>query len=363
MAVSPIHLMQVKNADKAASTSTPDVPFNRVLSSEMSQQGTIKAPIRNAQKADPSQKTDPVQPKDQVEFSQASSDSSPQISTEMLAILGQFQIVGKSAPGTTAPTDGKLADTTQSLPQLTQKSVIDNLKLTDKPQLAKQIAVEPADDLATNSKTTPLANARTEAGFADMLKTAELTKADPRTALPNTDLNNAQAALPNQLLPAPVINQPTAIDVSHTLAGQVMDKLTPRVGTPAWDQALGQKITWMIGGAEQSASISLNPPDLGPLQVVLNVTNDQANATFIAAQPEVRLAIEAAMPKLREMMSDAGIQLGQANVSADNPNRQGNPSDSNGAQSRNGTAINSVENNVNMPVKMVTGQGLVNTFV
>ena len=60
----------------------------------------------------------------------------------------------------------------------------------------------------------------------------------------------------------------------------------------------------------------------GPMQVVLNVHNQQADATFITAQPEVKQALEAAMPKLREMMDQAGIQLGQANVQTGMPNHQ-----------------------------------------
>ena len=95
-----------------------------------------------------------------------------------------------------------------------------------------------------------------------------------------------------------------------------VDRLTPAVGTPAWDQALGQKIVWMAHGGEQSASLTMNPPDLGPMQVVLSVSNNQATVDFMAAQPEVRQALEAALPRLRDMMSESGIQLGQANVSA-----------------------------------------------
>jgi flagellar hook-length control protein FliK len=49
---------------------------------------------------------------------------------------------------------------------------------------------------------------------------------------------------------------------------------------------------------------------------VLNVSNDSASASFSSAQPEVRAALEAAMPRLREMMADAGIQLGNATVSS-----------------------------------------------
>lgn len=96
-------------------------------------------------------------------------------------------------------------------------------------------------------------------------------------------------------------------------------RLTPSVGTTAWGQALGEKMVWMAAGAQQTASLTLNPPNLGPLQIVLNVSNDQATASFFSAQPEVRQALEAAFPRLKEMMSEAGIQLGQATVSADTP--------------------------------------------
>ncbi|MBH1985156.1 MAG: flagellar hook-length control protein FliK, partial [Burkholderiales bacterium] len=102
------------------------------------------------------------------------------------------------------------------------------------------------------------------------------------------------------------------------------DKLTGRVGTPAWDQQLGQKVVWMAAGGDQSATLTLNPPDLGPVQVVLTVTNDQADAAFMSAQPEVRQALEAAMPRLREMMSEAGIAFGSATVSAGTPEQQNN---------------------------------------
>lgn len=96
-------------------------------------------------------------------------------------------------------------------------------------------------------------------------------------------------------------------------------KLAPQVGTTAWNQALGEKIVWMAGAAQQTATLTLNPPNMGPLQVVINLSNDQATANFFSAQPEVRQALEAAFPRLREMMNEAGIELGQATVSSETP--------------------------------------------
>ena len=116
--------------------------------------------------------------------------------------------------------------------------------------------------------------------------------------------------------------QPGALQQAAAAVALPADKLTGRVGTPAWDQQLGQKVVWMAAGGDQSATLTLNPPDLGPVQVVLTVTNDQADAAFMSAQPEVRQALEAAMPRLREMMSEAGIAFGSATVSAGTPEQQ-----------------------------------------
>lgn len=156
--------------------------------------------------------------------------------------------------------------------------------------------------------------------------------------------------------------------LTQAAAGTPPDTLTPHVGTPAWDHALGQKVVWMAAGAQQSASLMLNPPDLGPIQVVINVSNDQANASFTAAQPEVRQALEAALPRLKEMLGDAGITLGQASVSAGNPNQYGSADQQPGSSARRGSGGVGREPLDTDPVTRTTtrtvssGTGLVDTF-
>ena len=118
---------------------------------------------------------------------------------------------------------------------------------------------------------------------------------------------------------APVPQASLAMAQAMAIAAAPADKIAARVGTPGWDNQVGQKILWMVAGKEQTALLTLNPPDMGPMQVVLSVTNDQATVTFTAAQPEVRQALEAALPKLREMMGESGIALGNATVGAGTP--------------------------------------------
>lgn len=115
----------------------------------------------------------------------------------------------------------------------------------------------------------------------------------------------------------------TALQRANELQTMQANTFSQQVGSADWDKALGQKVVWMVQGAQTSATMTLNPPDLGPMQITLNVNNNnQATANFVAHHPEVRHALENAMPRLREMLGDAGIQLGQSNVSAGTSDQQ-----------------------------------------
>ena len=102
-------------------------------------------------------------------------------------------------------------------------------------------------------------------------------------------------------------------------------KLDIRVGAPGWNGELAQKVVWMATQQQQVAELRLNPPHLGPVEVMLTLGNDQgAQASIQFASPHVaaREAIEAALPRLREMMADSGIALGNVTVSADSFQQQ-----------------------------------------
>lgn len=96
----------------------------------------------------------------------------------------------------------------------------------------------------------------------------------------------------------------------------VQAQLHARVGDAHWDQGLGERLIWMAGQRQQVAQLHLNPPDLGPLTITLTLERDQASAQFVCAQPAVREAIEAALPRLRDMLAESGITLGNVDVGA-----------------------------------------------
>jgi len=96
---------------------------------------------------------------------------------------------------------------------------------------------------------------------------------------------------------------------------------TPITQRP-WGNEFSQKITWMATQQEQHAELHLNPAQLGPVDVVIKVSGDQATAQFTSAHAAVREVIEQSIPKLREMLADNGIMLGNTTVSDQTPREQ-----------------------------------------
>lgn len=89
------------------------------------------------------------------------------------------------------------------------------------------------------------------------------------------------------------------------------------MGQPKWGGEFAQKIVWLTSQQNQVAEIHLNPAHLGPVEVTLSIMQDQATAQFSSPHLAVREAIEAALPRLRDMMAENGIQLGNVMVGAE----------------------------------------------
>ena len=81
-----------------------------------------------------------------------------------------------------------------------------------------------------------------------------------------------------------------------------------------WGNALQDRVMWMTTRNIQNAEIRLNPAELGPIRVQVSVQDDAAQLTFAAQHAQTRDALEVAMPRLREMLSENGLSLGDATV-------------------------------------------------
>ncbi len=75
-----------------------------------------------------------------------------------------------------------------------------------------------------------------------------------------------------------------------------------------------QLITMVIQGI-QHAEIRLDPPELGHMLVKIQVHGDQTQVQFHVTQPQTRDLVEQAMPRLRELLQEQGMQLADSHVS------------------------------------------------
>ena len=85
--------------------------------------------------------------------------------------------------------------------------------------------------------------------------------------------------------------------------------------TPQWGDELSNRVMWMVQHDVQTASIKINPPNLGPLEVQVSMNKDHVDVSFNSHHAAVKEALDASMPKLKEMLGSSGLQLGNANVS------------------------------------------------
>lgn len=142
------------------------------------------------------------------------------------------------------------------------------------------------------------------------------------SAQPNAAVDNVARMTPSQ--------------VAFTLAGKGV------MGSTAWNQALNERVMIMTAQNSQVAEIQLDPPELGSLKVRLHVGQDQVSVSFTSPHAAVRDAVEQSMPRLREMMEEQGLSLGESSVndqsseSGDDEDRRGFASQGNAEGSEGG---------------------------
>ena len=102
---------------------------------------------------------------------------------------------------------------------------------------------------------------------------------------------------------------------SMSLSTMPQTEIAEAFGKPAWSQGMGKQILWMANQNISSAEIRLNPAHLGPIEVRLDISEDQINVALSSRHAVVREAMEMALPKLREMFDSNGLSLADTDIS------------------------------------------------
>lgn len=163
--------------------------------------------------------------------------------------------------------------------------------------------------------------------------------------------------LPSSLSSA---NSSPAVTISVPMSAALRDSV--------WPDEFSQKITWLATQRLQTAELKLHPAHLGPIEVLLKITNEQGiqqlTAQFTAQNPLVRETIEANLPRLRETMAESGITLTDTSVGADTShqdarNQHQTPLHSNPSGSKNARGIDIQHESGQIAINQMN---IINTF-
>ena len=84
--------------------------------------------------------------------------------------------------------------------------------------------------------------------------------------------------------------------------------------SPQFSSALGQQMQWMATQQIGRAELRLDPEELGPLEIRLELNGDEIRAEFSSRSAEVRSLLETQVPRLRELLAEQGFSLADAHV-------------------------------------------------
>jgi flagellar hook-length control protein FliK len=81
-----------------------------------------------------------------------------------------------------------------------------------------------------------------------------------------------------------------------------------------FSEAVKDKVMLMISQKLQQFDITLDPPELGNIHVKVNLQGEQATVNFIVQNQQAKEALDQNMQKLRDMLANQGVDVGDANV-------------------------------------------------
>lgn len=112
---------------------------------------------------------------------------------------------------------------------------------------------------------------------------------------------------------------PAAVTTGNTSQGitappQAVPGAPVDTRSPTWHEAFASRVQWLVDTQVGEAHIKLNPPELGAVDVKISLVDDKTFVQLTAATAAARDELSQSLPKLRELFTTSGLELGGASV-------------------------------------------------
>lgn len=142
-------------------------------------------------------------------------------------------------------------------------------------------------------------------------------------------------------LAATATTQVTQTEQQIKQAEKVLEKQTYslkeqiQLSKPEAASQLNDSVKFMMNSSSQMAELRLDPPELGKMQIKISMNGDVASVSMLVQNQQAKEMLDQAVPKLKELLEEQGIQLGESHVS-----QQQQESGGKSATGRNGQGAN-----------------------
>ena len=132
----------------------------------------------------------------------------------------------------------------------------------------------------------------------------------------NTQYDNAryeQSILENQAIQSQQLQSSTAQVKQVNIDASMMQAINIVKSDAA--KMLQERVSSMLSISNKEAEIRLDPPEMGSMQIRIRSDAEQAQINFVVQNQQAKEALEQSMPRLREMLAEQGIDLGESTIS------------------------------------------------
>ncbi|HET7774443.1 MAG TPA: flagellar hook-length control protein FliK [Burkholderiaceae bacterium] len=205
---------------------------------------------------------------------------------------------------------------------------------------AQAPATDPAsggDDDALAGDSSSAVGAASKQRHRELVKTTDSVPAE-HAASGASSADNSTHSVPEKMhtsetfrTPGPLGLAGTHADASplaasriETAFGKLSDTSKPddmpsfhlpaRADSPAFASQLGDRVGLMLRTGTGEARLILHPEALGTVAVALKVHDTEAKVAFSAGTEAARAALDAALPQLKELLANQGVQLVSAST-------------------------------------------------
>jgi flagellar hook-length control protein FliK len=120
---------------------------------------------------------------------------------------------------------------------------------------------------------------------------------------------------------------------------------------------LQERVSSMLSINNKEAEIRLDPPEMGSMQIRIRSDAEQAQINFVVQNQQAKEALEQSLPRLREMLMQQGLELGESSISYGDSSGEQAQQQEGDAQGQMANNRSTDETNSEQPDKQIQGSG------